>query len=557
MPQIFPSAQTEQNLGHFIVSSTALGIWEAHQVDLSQLGWHNFAILIGYASCQIAIHEGNLTLSTSHYYYQLWCCGYIYRANHLADLRHLNGGTHMIFKIALNSVRKGIASWIALLVSSIALSVVLTLNVALIVAGAAVSGDAQQAYISMGGVALAFSVLTGLASFRLVVDTCIRLQQREVALWQIAGLLPPTALAILFTEVVLVTAASAVVGTIITILIWPSYASFVGHSGLPYSSVLEHNIPAPAISIGIAITVIVSILAGISSSRKIVRGDLITGVKASSSFETKRGSVKGYIFTTTLGVAFLVGIIAIYSAIGNRTELTDPQEIGDFVTIYPGMGILLCLVFAFLGPFLIRALVALIQLCPGKVSFFLAAREASARPALTKALVMPISLAASAVGVMTSWVSKLKDILETVSEASSSVSAPPEQMALLLAGPIIAACVSASSIVFATASNREQDNALLIVSGSTRSAAYTKALFETVVYAFISLFCAYFIIIANELAMVAAFSSGPIPSAQVSLPSWAATGVVTFGMSLTLLMLLTVTSTGFRKESITVVLESK
>ncbi|CAB0802011.1 ABC transporter permease [Corynebacterium diphtheriae] len=56
----------------------------------------------------------------------------------------------MIFKIALNSVRKGIASWIALLVSSIALSVVLTLNVALIVAGAAVSGDAQQAYISMG-----------------------------------------------------------------------------------------------------------------------------------------------------------------------------------------------------------------------------------------------------------------------------------------------------------------------------------------------------------------------------------------------------------------------
>lgn len=40
-----------------IVSSTALGIWGAYQVDLSQLRWHNFAILIGYASCQIAIHE--------------------------------------------------------------------------------------------------------------------------------------------------------------------------------------------------------------------------------------------------------------------------------------------------------------------------------------------------------------------------------------------------------------------------------------------------------------------------------------------------------------------
>lgn len=88
----------------------------------------------------------------------------------------------MIFKIALNSVRKGMASWIALLVSSVTLAVVLTLNIALIVAGTAVSGEAQQAYTSMGGVALSFSVLTGLASFSLVVDTCARLQRREIAL---------------------------------------------------------------------------------------------------------------------------------------------------------------------------------------------------------------------------------------------------------------------------------------------------------------------------------------------------------------------------------------
>lgn len=463
----------------------------------------------------------------------------------------------MILKIALNSVRKGMASWIALLVSSATLSVVLTLNIALIVAGTAVSGEAQQAYISMGGVALSFSVLTGLASFSLVVDTCVRLQRREVALWQIVGVLPRTALAILILEIVLVTAASAAVGAIIAIAIWPAYASFIGRSGLPYSEILEHSIPTPAITIGVAITVVVSVLAGINSSRKIVRGNLITGAKFSSAFEKKRSSAKGNILKTTLGVALLIGIIAIYSAIGNRPQITNPRELGDFITVYPGMGILLCLAFVFLGPYLIRTLIALARLLPGEVSYFLAAREASARPALTKALIMPITLVAAAVGVMASWVSKLKDVLETVNGSSSSVSAPPEQMALLLSGPIIAACVAAASIVFATASNREQDNALLIVSGSTQSAAYLKSIVETIVYAFVSLSCSYFIVMANELAMVAAFSSGPIPSAQISMPGWSATGVIAFGMTLTLLMLLTVTFTGFRKESITIVLGSK
>lgn len=37
--------------------STGLGIWGSYQVNFTQLGWHNFAALIAYASCQIAIHE--------------------------------------------------------------------------------------------------------------------------------------------------------------------------------------------------------------------------------------------------------------------------------------------------------------------------------------------------------------------------------------------------------------------------------------------------------------------------------------------------------------------
>ncbi|MGK2309367.1 hypothetical protein [Cutibacterium sp. V970] len=75
----------------------------------------------------------------------------------------------MTFRIAMNSVIKGATSWLTLIVASVVLMVVVTLSLGLVVAGASTQGEAQEAYASMGGVSLGFTVLTGLASFRLVV----------------------------------------------------------------------------------------------------------------------------------------------------------------------------------------------------------------------------------------------------------------------------------------------------------------------------------------------------------------------------------------------------
>lgn len=48
----------------------------------------------------------------------------------------------MIFKIALNSAFKGRHSWSSLFVAAVALSIVLTLNIALVIAGLATDGEA-------------------------------------------------------------------------------------------------------------------------------------------------------------------------------------------------------------------------------------------------------------------------------------------------------------------------------------------------------------------------------------------------------------------------------
>lgn len=166
----------------------------------------------------------------------------------------------MTLKIAINSVARGAASWLALIITSAVLMVVLTLSIGLIVAGASARGEIQEAYVSMGGVALGFTVLTGLISFRLVVSTCVRLQRQDVALWQIAGVLPTAALAIMIVEIFLVTIVSALLGGLTAMVLWPEYTHFVDDSGLPHSDVLTGPLPLVAMVIGIATTAGVSLL---------------------------------------------------------------------------------------------------------------------------------------------------------------------------------------------------------------------------------------------------------------------------------------------------------
>lgn len=389
----------------------------------------------------------------------------------------------------------------------------------------------------------------------------MRLQRRDVALWQIVGLLPRTALLIMLIEILVVSAVSAAIGSVASTLAWPVYANFVGTSGLPHSSVLDDSIPSSALIIGIISTATASLLAGIHSARKVVRGNLVEGVQSSTTFEAKSPTMIMRIVTIIIGIALLIGVIAIYGAIGQGDKITDSRALGDFLTTYPGMGLLLCLIFAVVGSPIIKLLVNAIKIIPdGSMPKFLASREAAARPRLTQALIMPITLSAAAVGVMMAWVDKLSDVLVAESGSSDSVSAPPEQpeqMALLLGGPVIVAYMSAAAIVFATAVNRQEDNDLLLVSGSTSKTVYTKAVAEALIYAAVSLVCAYLIVIVNEVGMVAALSSGPIPSVNFALPGWSGAGVVLFGIALTLIMLLIIISTGLKKQPISIVLRGK
>ncbi|AEG82172.1 FtsX-like permease family protein [Corynebacterium ulcerans] len=465
----------------------------------------------------------------------------------------------MLGKLIVRSVVRSSTTWIALFISSIALSVVLSLNIGLVAAGAAAEGKAQQAFIAMGGVALGFTALTGFASFVLVVGICIRLQQRHVALWQLVGVMPKAAFSILLLEVLLVSVLSAVIGALVAIAVWPVYAAFVASSGLPQSDVLTTPLPLIALVIGVSLTATVSVVTGIRSALKVVQSNIVQAFSSSAAFphEETKSRVRRIIAALT-GALLILGVLSLYVTLSRAPEPDSAQSVGNFLTSYPGMGLLLCFVFAMLGGAVIPPVVSLLRLIPmNSNAWFLATREASARPRLTRSLVMPVSLAAAAVGVMTMWVGKLTAVFTQGYGAGDSVSAPPEQMALLLGGPIVVACVSAAAVVFATYNQRSEDNALLLVSGATPPMMYSKAITESVVYGITALVCACIIVAVNEVAMVFALKSGPVPVASFTAPGWQPVAVIVLGIVLVLIMLLVIAARGARKNSVSIVIGSK
>lgn len=120
-----------------------------------------------------------------------------------------------LLKLVVRSVAIDVASWLALIVTSAILAVTVTLDIGLVVVGARTSGEAQQAFVAFGCVALGFCVLVGLLSLMMVIRVCLGLQRRSVGLWQLAGVLPRTVFVVLLGEVLLVGLLSSLLGALV------------------------------------------------------------------------------------------------------------------------------------------------------------------------------------------------------------------------------------------------------------------------------------------------------------------------------------------------------
>ena len=383
----------------------------------------------------------------------------------------------MLFKLILKT---NLVTWLALIMSNTVLAVVMSLNIGLIVAGVRSTGETQEAYISLGSTALLLVVATSLVSLTLVTNFTLRLQHPVVARWQLVGMLPGQAARILRAQVLVVSTLTGVIGAAFAWLLWYPYAHTVATSGLPTSPALDQPIPAPALVIAIVSVAGMSLLTGLMGARRAMRAELVDGASISGAFRrTRVGIVR-----KLLCVVASLGVGALYYAIAQVEPLQNIDEMGGMLGAYVGVGVLLSVVVALWGPYILRVLVAMLRVLPITATpWFLAVREAQARPTLTGTLIMPIAIAASTTGMAGMSISKFRQVLVSMGMPDSeSLSAPLSISLLLVGGTIVVACASAASVVLIALRPRQHDAQLLYTSGATDELLTQKTLMETLVY---------------------------------------------------------------------------
>ena len=441
----------------------------------------------------------------------------------------------MLFKLILKT---NLVTWLALIMSNTVLAVVMSLNIGFIVAGARSTGETQEAYISLGSTALLLVVATSLVSLTLVTNFTLRLQHPVVARWQLVGMLPGQAARILRAQVLVVSTLTGVIGAAFAWLLWYPYAHTVATSGLPTSPALDQPIPAPALVIAIVSVAGMSLLTGLMGARRAMRAELVDGASISGAFRrTRVGIVR-----KLLCVVALLGVGALYYAIAQVEPLQNIDEMGGMLGAYVGVGVLLSVVVALWGPYILRVLVAMLRVLPITATpWFLAVRGT---------LIMPIAIAGSTTGMAGMSISKFRQVLVSMGVPDSeSLSAPLSISLLLVGGSIVVACASAASVVLIALRPRQHDAQLLYTSGATDELLTQKTLMETLVYLILAGIIAYGTVIINDVCMTFAFARGPLPMTQLSMPAGSTLAVLCLGIGIAATMLWSITLTELRRNT--------
>jgi putative ABC transport system permease protein len=427
----------------------------------------------------------------------------------------------VIVQVAILVVRDlvhGYRAWIALLVSVCGMGMVFALSLALLLVGAEATGEAQQAYIAVAGVALAFAVLTGVVSLAQVARVSVALRRRAVALWHVAGILPRQALLMTLAQVVATGLVGALLAMVLAPMAWTPFAAFVRSTDLPEAPGLSASIPAGATLWAVITSMSVGVLGGIPGARTAARQGVLDGLDHARVAGARRGGGARTVIRIVVVALLTAGVAALYWVISTVPALVT-DDLGDFLAVYPGMGLLVLTVAAVCGGWCISAMSRVSEwftpLGRTPLAEYLATRQAASRPDHTRGLVMPVVLSTAVTGIVVAWTDKLGEILGGAG-AGGGVRAPGDQLALLIGGAIAIAIIASSSVSYASADVRVRDAALMSAMGTRPGSLYGQAVAEAALYAVMAATLAYAAIGLNEWAMTTALAHGPVPTASLN-----------------------------------------
>lgn len=404
----------------------------------------------------------------------------------------------------------------------------LSLSLGMVIAGSqASSDDVLEEYVTLGGMQLAFTVISILAMLPPLTATAIRVDSPRIARWQLVGSTVRQSMGLYFAMLLTVATAGSALGLALAFLAWPGFARLLVRVHPPAIAALSRPLSSLALILGLVTTVAAVGLAGLIALGFLKKVDPIAAVREQSGFRIRRVNPARLV----LGILLLAGLLGGYFAISRMKPMADPQVLSGLLAAYWREGMGLIVVNLLLSPLLAPLFVHLVSaFLPSRFSppAFLTKCSARFRVRSTTVLVALV-VVAGIIGSIMGMARQIRQISSAQGIPSSDIQISPSgQILLEFVSPLILATVATYCAIAVTGRQRSIGVALLRLEGVPIRCSVRSSIVEALVYSLGSTLLCQSALATNAFLMGEALSLGPIPSARYVGIGWSSLLVLGF-----------------------------
>ncbi|WP_432571034.1 FtsX-like permease family protein [Kineococcus sp. SYSU DK005] len=398
---------------------------------------------------------------------------------------------------------------------------------ALLVTAGRVGGTPALALYALSGTVLAFTLVAAVAVLGSVAGLVVGLQRRSHALWQLVGLGPGAVRAIVLAQLLLVGAAGAVLGVLLSRPLVPAAGRWLlaGTSGLE-----GVRLQAGGSGWVVAAVLLVVLLGGRRSAALAARADPVELARTPDPPQPRPGPLRW-----VLALVLALAAASVTASLGGRRSAEElaAAQTGLLLLAPLSAGVLLAL-----GPLVVvPVLRAWTALVPARlsVSWHLARAAVLHGSGRSGAVTAPLVLAVALTGGLYAAGGTVRAALSALGVAAPALSA--RAAVLLLGGPLLLAAVGAAATVFTAGRLREGEVALLLAAGAPRATVLLAAVWEALVHVVTATLLGLLgVLVTAAVATWTVAAAAPGTAPATGLPAAAATAAA----ALVLLLVATV-----------------
>lgn len=378
-----------------------------------------------------------------------------------------------MIRLVLSDLAAHARVWLGVLAVTIATGFVGAIAAGLIETGIVHGGRVQEGLSSTSAAVIMFTAVTALIVLSSTANLTVALQQRGHALWQLVGVRPALVALVVLTQLGIVGALGALVGSLIAIPIFGPLFVWAFREWPDMQGISLYLGTISVLVVVAAVTVVV-LLGGLRGARRASRTPPIEALRDPEPPRIKMGW-----FRIVLTVLVLGGTVTLALTLDGNATISAFS--GQAVLLTPLIAAALAAAGPLVFPLVLRAWTSLLP-AKASASWFLARNSARYRVSQSSAAISPLMVAIALAGGLYTTGATLAAAQAARTGSTNGFDLAPEGVVILLGGPLLLSAVAAAATVFMSGHAREREFALIQAAGSTHSAITLTAIWEAVIY---------------------------------------------------------------------------